>query len=126
MGISFQRGGVMDLHLSGFADADFASKAADRHSVSGGVVICRGGVIAWFSRTQKCVTNSTIEAEYVALDDLVKELLFLRQVWLFFLLSATMPLMPVYEDNEGGGDLACEHPHHQLELEAHRRAPPLL
>ena len=86
-------------------DADFASEAADHRSVSGGVVMCCGGVISWFSRTQS-VTNSTTEAEYVALGDLVKELLFLRQVWLFFLPSATMPLMPVYEDNEGAISLA--------------------
>ena len=106
MGISFQRGGAMGLSMQGFADADFASKAADRRSVSGGIVICCCGVIAWFARTQKCVTTSTTEAEYVALGDLVKELMFLRQVWLFFLPRAKMPLIPVFEDNEGAISLA--------------------
>ena len=52
-----------------FADADYASKAADRRSVSGGLVMCGGGCISWFSRTQKCVTLSTTEAEYVSLAD---------------------------------------------------------
>lgn len=78
----------MGVSMSGFADADYASKAADRRSVSGCVIMCCGGVIAWFSRTQKCVTNSTTEAEYVALGDLVKELLFLRQVGVVVLSSA--------------------------------------
>ena len=36
-------------------------------------------VIAWFPRTQKCVTHSTLEAGCVAFGDLVKEL-FLRGV----------------------------------------------
>ena len=55
-----------------------------------------------FSRTQKCVTLSTSEAEYVALGDAVKELLFLRQVWRFMIPgSKGMPCFPVFEDNQG-------------------------
>ena len=36
--------------------------------------------MAWFSRTQKCVTLSTTEAEYVAMGDDVKEALFINGV----------------------------------------------
>ena len=65
-GISFQKGTVEGLHLIAFADADFASNATDRRSVSGGLVImCAGGPISCFSRTQNCVTTSTTQAEYV-------------------------------------------------------------
>ena len=63
-----------------FADADYASRATDRRSVSGGAIMCAGACVCWFSRTQKCVTLFTSEAEYVALGEVVKELLFLRQV----------------------------------------------
>ena len=38
-GITFQRGTVEGFHLVSFAGADYASKATDRRSVSGGVVI---------------------------------------------------------------------------------------
>ena len=55
------------------ADADYGSKATDRRSVSGGVIMCGGASVSWFSRTQKCVTLPTSEAEYVALGDAVKE-----------------------------------------------------
>ena len=61
-----------------FADADYASEATDRRSVSGGAIMCGGVFVCWFSRTQKCGTLSTSEAEYVALGDAVKELLFSR------------------------------------------------
>ncbi|CAB1109908.1 unnamed protein product [Ectocarpus sp. CCAP 1310/34] len=89
-----------------FQSADFASKAADRRSVSGGIVTCGGGAVSWFSRTQKCVTLSTTEAEYVALGDVVKEILFLRQIWRFMLPQVGMPCIPIFEDNQGAIQLA--------------------
>ena len=49
---------------------------------------------------------STSEAEYVALGDTVKELLFLRQVWRFVLLVDSIPCFPVYEDNQGAVNLS--------------------
>ena len=77
-GITFQKGS--GLELVAFADAGYASKATDRRSVSGGAVMCAGACVCWFSRTQKCVTLSTTEAEYVALGDTVKEAIFIRYV----------------------------------------------
>ena len=55
-GIIFQRGTLSSISLDDFADADYASKANDRRSVSGGVMICGGASVCWFCRTQKCVT----------------------------------------------------------------------
>ena len=75
-------------------------------SVSSGLIMCGGASVCWFSRTQKCVTLSTSEVEYVALGDAVKELLFLRQVWRFMLPSKVMPYFPVFEDNQGAVKLA--------------------
>ena len=88
--------------------ADYASKATDRRSVSGGAIICVGACcVCWFSRTQKCVTLSTSEAEYVALGNAVQELLlFLRQVWRFMSSGKGMPCFPVFEDNQGAGQLS--------------------
>lgn len=72
MGIVFERGTVKGLSLMVYADSDYASMAADRRSISGGIVMCGGAVLCWFSRTQKkCVTLSTTEAEYVALADVI-------------------------------------------------------
>ena len=79
-GITFQRGTLSSISLEVFADADYASEATDRRSVSGGLVMCGGTSVCWFSRTQKSVTLSPSEAEYVALGDAVKELLLLRQI----------------------------------------------
>ena len=61
------------------------------------------------SKTQKCVTLSTTQAEYVAMSDVAKEILFLRQVWRFMLPRAGMPCIPLFEDNEGAIQIA-KHP----------------
>ena len=105
-GITLQRETLSSFSLEVFADADYASKATDRRSVSVGLVICGGASVYWFSRTQKCVTLSTSEAEYVALGDAVKELLVLRQIWRFVLLRKGMPCFPVLEANQGAVQLA--------------------
>ena len=78
-----------------FADADHASRSTDRRSVSGGVVMCAGWPVSWHSKTQKCVTLSTIQAEYVDMSDMGKEILFLRQVWCFMLPKARMPCIAI-------------------------------
>ena len=54
--------------------------------------MCGGAGVCWFSRTQKCATLSMSEAEYVALGDAVKELLFARGIyqWVMFLLNISM------------------------------------
>ena len=74
---------MTDLSMQVFADADYATMTADMRSVSGGLMMCGGACVSWFSTTQKCVTLSTTEAEYVALADVMKEVLFLRQVYRF-------------------------------------------
>ena len=64
--------------------------------------------VCWFSRTQKCVTLSLSEAEYVALGDAANEL-FLRQVFRFMIPGIPgkgMPCFPVFEDNRGALQLS--------------------
>ena len=103
-GITFQKGSGSDLLA--FEDADYASKAADRRSVSGEAIMCAGACVCWFWRTQKCVTLSTTEAEYVALADTIKEAMFLRYVWNFIFPGFGTSCITVFEDNEGAKNLA--------------------
>ena len=63
-------------------------------------------VCVGFARTQKCVTLSTSETEYVALGDAGKELFFLRQVGRFMIPGKGMPRVPVFEDNQGALQLS--------------------
>ena len=63
MGFTFQRDVVDGLSMQVLVDADYASKATDRRSVSESLVLCGGGCVSWFSRMQKRVTLLTTEAE---------------------------------------------------------------
>ena len=79
--------------------------------------MCGGASVCWFSRTQKCVTPSTSEAEYVALGDAVKELLLLRQVR-FMLPSKVMPCFLVF-GRQPRCCTTCAEPDHELKFEAY-------
>ena len=79
LGIAYQRGTIASAFLEVIVDADYASKATDRRSVSGGAIMCAGACqcmssacVYWFSRTQICVTLPTSKAEHVAPGDAVK------------------------------------------------------
>ena len=73
-------GGKDGLKFQVFVYANHAIRAADMLSVCGSPIMCMGGCVSWLSRTQTCVTMSTSEAAYVAMTDVVMEILVLRQV----------------------------------------------
>ena len=67
-----------------YVDSDFASRDTNRRSVPGGVVMCAGACVIFFSRTQKSVALSYTEAEYVALAAGIKKTIFFFTVYLEF------------------------------------------
>ncbi|CAN0509955.1 unnamed protein product, partial [Discosporangium mesarthrocarpum] len=77
-GINYKRG--LGQELFACADSSYVGDSNDRRSVSGGKIMFGGGAVSWFSRTQKTVAQSSSEAEYVAMGECVKELLFVRNV----------------------------------------------
>ena len=50
----------------GYTNSDFLSDKNFRKSTSGYVFTLGSGAISWMSVKQSCITDSTIEAEYVA------------------------------------------------------------
>ena len=68
-----------DLIPIGYTDSDFQSDLAFRKSTSGCVFTLGGRVISWRSVKQSCITDSTIEAEYVAACEAAKEAVWLKK-----------------------------------------------
>ncbi|PKI44269.1 hypothetical protein CRG98_035343 [Punica granatum] len=77
--------GVVCLHvgmgkseLVGYTDADMAGDIDSRKSTLGYLMTFVERAISWQSRFQKCIALSTIEAEYVAVTEDCKEMLWLQ------------------------------------------------
>ena len=61
--LMFKQDSTVDVGTLVYVDADFASKATDGRSVSGALFFVAAMLVVWISRTQKCVSQSTSEAE---------------------------------------------------------------
>jgi hypothetical protein len=58
--------GDEQLVVKGYIDASFNTDLDDSKSQSRYIYILNGGAISWRSYKQSVITNSTIEAEYMA------------------------------------------------------------
>ena len=61
-----------------YTDSDFAGDSLSGKSTSGAVITFYGSCLAWISRKQKTVAQSTHEAEYVSLSEGFMTVLFIR------------------------------------------------
>ncbi|SOV01853.1 uncharacterized protein UDID_18821 [Ustilago sp. UG-2017a] len=86
--------------LVAHSDANWASDATiQRRSTSGSVVLVYGNPVAWKSATQKCVSLSAVEAEFIAATEATHEVLFLKQLLRSIGIATGTPT--VYSDNTG-------------------------
>lgn len=84
--------------LIAYTDANWAEDKADRKSNSGFYCSFGNGAISWSCRKQDLVTLSSTEAEYVALSEACKELIWISRLGLDFNVSPDAPLL--YTDNQ--------------------------
>ncbi|KAL0329429.1 UNVERIFIED_CONTAM: Retrovirus-related Pol polyprotein from transposon TNT 1-94 [Sesamum radiatum] len=66
--------------LEGHSDASWITNVEDHSSTSGWVFLLGGGAISWASKKQTCITNSTMESEFVASAAVGKEAEWLRNL----------------------------------------------
>ncbi|KAJ1594519.1 hypothetical protein NDA12_006948 [Ustilago hordei] len=86
--------------LVAHSDANWASDATiQRRSTSGSVALVYGNPVAWKSATQKCVSLSAVEAEFIAATEATREVLFLKQLLRSIGIATGTPT--VYLDNTG-------------------------
>ena len=71
--------GSVEPILEGFTDADMVGDLDGRKSTSGFLFTFVGGAVTWQSKLQKCVALSTTEAEYIAVAEAGKEMLWLMR-----------------------------------------------
>ena len=91
--------GSSDFSISAYVDADWAGCSDDRRSVSGSVVYVGKTPVLWSSRKQDTVAMSTMEAEYYAVTECLKDVLMVKNMYqeIFGTLNVTPKL---YCDNK--------------------------
>jgi len=66
--------------LLGFADSDWAGELDKFFSTSGACTFLAGGPIAWRAVFQRIQAQSTAEAEYIAMGDESKDIMYIRNI----------------------------------------------
>lgn len=88
------------LSLVGYCDADWGSARDDRKSISGYVICANNGAVFWQARKQPTVAQSSVEAEYVAMSQATKDVL-----WWSYLIGGLGLSFPspfnIYSDSQG-------------------------
>eukprot|EP00956_Cyclotella_meneghiniana_P000877 scaffold1009_cov67-Cyclotella_meneghiniana.AAC.1 len=83
-----------------YSDSDYAGDPDSRRSVSGFILYLKGVPISWRSKAQRSVTLSSSEAEWVALSEAVKEIMFVLQLLESMKIKVKLPVT-VRVDNVG-------------------------
>lgn len=74
-GIIFNR----DAKIIAYTDSDYGRDTLIGHSTSG-VLIIRGGPIAWYAQKQRLVATSTAEAEYRVVVSAIDDICWIRRI----------------------------------------------
>ncbi|UYV68970.1 hypothetical protein LAZ67_6001864 [Cordylochernes scorpioides] len=90
-----------------YSDADWASDIDDRRSNSGTAITIGHSLVIWKTSKQKCVSLSTMEAEYLALSQTTKEAVWIATILkeLKFLSNFAFPLI-IHCDNRSAIDFS--------------------
>ncbi|KFD65016.1 LOW QUALITY PROTEIN: hypothetical protein M514_22733 [Trichuris suis] len=88
------------LQLKAYCDSDWAGDVDSRRSTSGYVLTLCNGPVVWSTGGQKAVAQSTVEAEYVAIAEVTKEIKWIRQLLLDLGREQTNATC-VFSDNQG-------------------------
>jgi hypothetical protein len=93
------------MRLEGWSNADWAGDKATRKSHTGWMLRCGGSLVSWLSKAQGCLSQSTTEAELVAVTAVSNEVLRWRHLWQDLSISLPVPV-PLWVDNSATVSLA--------------------
>jgi hypothetical protein len=93
-------GSVNDLKLVAYTDSDWAGDAETRKSRTGWLLSVGGACVAWRSSLQTGYSQSATEAEYVAMADAAKEVLWWHKLFRDMRWYCAQPT-PIMVDNRG-------------------------
>ena len=87
------------VKLQGFTDADWAGSPSDWKSTLGGIFNLGSAAVSWYSRKQRSVALSSVEAENMAAIQVACEAIWIRKI-LVGLFDQRMDPTVIYCDNQ--------------------------
>ncbi|XP_020694719.1 uncharacterized protein LOC110108431 [Dendrobium catenatum] len=102
LGLPITRG---SLELTTYCDADWASDATDRKSITGFCTFLGNNILSWSVKKQTTVEKSSTEAEYRALAAALSDVIWLRRLLLDFQIPLDKPTT-IFCDNASALSLA--------------------
>jgi len=110
LGLSYSLDILGAVDLIGYCDSDWASCLMNRRSTTGYCFLFGRNIISWNSALQKTVALSSCEAEYMAMREAIKEVIYLTNMlkWLNNALNLGLDLkvMPLLTDSDSARKLA--------------------
>jgi len=98
--------------LVAWVDADWANDRDSRRSTTGFIVAFNGSTISYGSALQSVISLSTCEAEYNAMSECCREVIYLRSLCEFLHHAEDSPTI-IFEDNQGAIEWANDPVHHK-------------
>lgn len=86
--------------LEAYCDSDWDNDKDNRKSVTGVVIFINGNTLCWVSRSQKTVSLASAHAEYNAITEVCKEVLYIKYIMEFLEMDPKLPII-IYCDNIG-------------------------
>jgi hypothetical protein len=101
-----------ELKMELYSDSDYAGDKNTRKSTTGVVAMLYGSAISWQSKLQRTVAQSTMEAEYVAMAQAVKEALRFSKLMYDITGDGQLPIV-IKSDNSAAQILAKNPENHE-------------
>jgi len=76
-GLKFKNSNTFDIYV----DADYGGDTETRKSTTGYIIMMNGAPTSWYSKLQNCVSTSTMESEYYAIDECAKHCLWYKNIF---------------------------------------------
>ena len=104
--------GDLEPSIDGYIDSDWGGDYSTRKSTTGYIFLIGNSPISWSLKLQKSVALSSCEAEYMALKEASKELIWLKSFFSQIELLKSYRVDKIYCDNKSAIDLSKNPEHH--------------
>ena len=100
--LTFTKNNINNRGITGYVDSSHADIIETRKSTSGFIIFFLNNPISWATKVQRIVAHSSTEAEYIAIDDIAKDIVWTQTLIQELGFNHLIPTpITIHEDNQG-------------------------